>query len=329
MPLATSAGEPGATDVHQHLWPEDLLDRLRARAAPPYLRGWTLHTAGEPEYEVDPAAHDASGRVATDLADGTGTACVSLSSPLGVEALPRPEASRLIDAWHRGVRGLPDHFRAWASVPELDPDPAELGRLLAEPRFVGLQLPATTLSTPGAWERVAPLLSVAESADRPVLIHPGPVRRAAGDAPVPEWWAPVVGYGQQLHAAWWAWRAYVGRASHPQLRLVFAAAAGLAPLHEERHLVRGGSPEPVDPGIFVDSSGHGPRSLDAVVRVLGIDALVLGSDRPYAVPTPLGTVLGEAGERAVRADNPRRLLGTPDPTSSVSPEGAPRWAYAS
>jgi hypothetical protein len=31
-----------AVDVHQHLWPVQLVDRLRARSRPPYLRGWTL-----------------------------------------------------------------------------------------------------------------------------------------------------------------------------------------------------------------------------------------------------------------------------------------------
>ena len=46
-----------ATDVHQHVWPEELVDRLRARTRPPYLRDWVLHTDGEPPYDVDPSAH--------------------------------------------------------------------------------------------------------------------------------------------------------------------------------------------------------------------------------------------------------------------------------
>jgi hypothetical protein len=44
------------------------------------------------------------------------------------------------------------------------------------------------------------------------------------------------------------------------------------------------------------------------VRVLGIDALVLGSDRPYAAP--LTELFGEAATHAVRVTNPARLLGT-------------------
>src|SRR4051812_33527370 len=101
-------------DVHQHLWPDELVDRLRARSRAPYLRGWTLFTDGEPPYDVDPEAHDVATRVEADRRTGVDLSCLSLSAPLGIERLRRPEAQPLLDAWHRGVRDLPDHFRAWA-----------------------------------------------------------------------------------------------------------------------------------------------------------------------------------------------------------------------
>ncbi|HET6939831.1 MAG TPA: amidohydrolase [Nocardioides sp.] len=296
-----------AIDVHQHLWPDELVDRLRARTRPPYLRGWMLHTSGEPPYAVDHAAHDPVARMAADDADGIGLACVSLSAPLGIEALPRRDAAPLIKAWHSGVAGLPDHFRAWASVPATDPDLEGLRALLGDPRFIGLQLPATELLTPSAWERHAAVLAVAEAADVPVLVHPGPVPRTPFERDVPAWWPAVVGYTAQLTAAWWGWHAVSGRSLFPTLRLVFAAAAGLAQGHHERYTIRGGDPRAVDPDVYVDSSGYGPRALDGVVRVLGIDALVLGSDRPYAVP--LTELFGEAATHAVRVTNPARLLG--------------------
>jgi len=296
-----------AYDLHQHLWPEELVDRLRARTTVPYLRGWTLHTSGERPYDVAAADHDVAARVARDRESGIGLAWVSLSAPLGIEALPRRDAAPLIKAWHRGVAELPGHFRAWASVPASDPDLEGLRGLLGDPRFVGLQLPATQLLTPAAWERAAPVLAIAEVAGVPVLVHPGPVSRTPLDREVPGWWPAVVGYTAQLTAAWWAWHAVSGRALFPTLRLVFAAAAGLAPVHHERHAIRGGEPQPVDPEVYVDSSGYGPRALDAVVRVLGIDALVLGSDRPYAAPP--AELFGEAATRTFRVTNPVRLLG--------------------
>ena len=314
------ARETAAIDVHQHLWTPEFVEQLRARTQVPYLRGWTLHTAAEAPYEVDPQAHDVARRIAADHEAEVGAACLSLSAPLGIEDLPRAEAGPLIDAWHRGVRDLPGHFRAWASVPNEEPCLADLHALLAEDRFVGLQLPATAVACPEGWQRVGGLLLAAEVAGKPVLIHPGaePGRPLQGS--VPGWWAPVVGYVAQLSAAWWGWQAFGGRDVFPDLRLVFAAGAGLAPVHSERHLSRGGTDRPVDPNVFVDTSCYGPRALDALVRVLGIDALVLGSDRPYG--EPLSEFLGLAATHAVRVRNPRALL-------SPTPAYDQTWAVAS
>ncbi|MCW2755751.1 MAG: hypothetical protein JWQ32_3162 [Marmoricola sp.] len=311
-----------AVDVHQHLWTPEFVDRLRARTQVPYLRGWTLHTAGEPPYAVDPLSHDVERRIVADHESEVGSACLSLSAPLGIESLPRAQAAPLIDAWHRGVQELPGHFRAWASVPAVEPDVAALHTLLARDRFVGLQLPATSVASPAAWERVGALLLAAEVAGKPVLVHPGPVPTDPLRGPVPDWWHPVVGYVAQMGAAWWAWHAVGGRALFPALRLVFAAGAGLAPVHHERQRLRGGSAGHIDPLVYVDTSCYGPQALDALVRVLGIDALVLGSDRPYG--EPVREFLGAAATRAVRVTNPGRLL---EPTPLEGGESA--WAIAS
>lgn len=281
-----------AVDLHQHLWPESWVALLRERTRTPYLRGWTLHTAGEPPYDVRAMDHDVRRRIALNRRDGIELACVSLSAPIGVDE------PGLVDAWHRAARELPSHFAAWASVPAAE----DLATLLDGP-FVGLQLPTTRLLTPEAWESAGDLLRVAELSGKPVLVHPGPTV----SADVPGWWAPVVGYVGQLHAAWWAWHAYAGRKSFPDLRLVFAAGAGLAPLHHERLAARGGRVGAIDPDVFVDTSSYGPQALDALVRVLGIDALVLGSDRPYA--EPVAELFGDAATHAVRVVNPRRALG--------------------
>lgn len=294
-----------ATDVHQHLWPEELVDRLRARRRPPYLDGWTLHTRVEAPYDVDPSHHDVARRIEADQEGGVGLACVSLSAPLGIENLVRPEAGALIAAWHEGARALPDHFAAWASVPMVDPDLDELAGLLRD-GFVGVQVPATDLLSPAAWERAGDVLRVAEEAGRPVFVHPGPevVRPLAGS--LPGWWAPVVGYATQMQAAWWGWHAVHGRAMFPRLRVLFAAGAGLAPVHHERHAARGGETPTIDPRVYVDTSSYGPQALDALVRVLGVDVLALGSDRPYAAP--LDRLLGDAATYAIRVANPQRLL---------------------
>ena len=290
----------GPSDVHQHLWPPAFVERLRARTVPPRLDGWTLHLTGEPPYEVRPEDHDPALRAGLD--PDLRRIAVSLSSPLGIELLPPDEAAPLLDAWHEGVLALPRPFAGWAAAQLTAPDPDALAALLAG-GLVGLQVPATAMSTPRALERLAPLLAVAEAAGRPVLVHPGP--EPASAEPLPGWWPAAVGYVGQLQAAWWAWHT-AGRALLPRLRICFAAAAGLAPVHHERLTMRGGGPLRLDPGVFVDTSSYGRQALDAVVRVLGIDALVLGSDRPYATPTD--PALGAAARFAVRVGNPLHLL---------------------
>lgn len=303
-PVATRP--QGAVDVHQHVWPAELVEALRRRRTAPRLVGWTLHLAGEPAYDVCASDHDVTGRAGRELLDAD-LVLASLSSPLGLEDLADDDALELLDVWHRGAAELPEPFGAWASASRVELDPSGLDRLLGN-GFRGLQVPATWLSSPQALESVAPLLAVAEARDRPVLVHPGPADPVATQG-LPSWWPALVPYVAQLHAAWWSWHV-AGRALFPTLRICFAAGAGLAPIQHERLVARGGrlTPpgRPLDRDVFVDTSSYGPQAVDALVRVLGIDAIVLGSDRPYANPAALG--LGAAADRAIAHTNPIRLL---------------------
>ena len=70
--------------------------------------------------------------------------------------------------------------------------------------------------------------------------------------------------------------------------------------------MRGAGSGAVDPDAFLEASSYGARALDAIVRVVGIDVLVHGSDRPYAQPVDGG--LGHAAEHCLRLRNPLRLL---------------------
>ena len=110
-----------------------------------------------------------------------------------------------------------------------------------------------------------------------------------------------------MSAAWHALAAF-GRARHPGLRVVFAMLAGLGPLHAERLAARGGPAEAIhDPLVWFDSSSYGARTLDSMLRMVGVDRLVHGSDRPViAAPA---RALGDAVEYALTTVNPQRALG--------------------
>ncbi len=301
-----TAAAQALIDVHQHLWPAELIDALRARTRAPRLDGWTLYLAGEPPYQLRRQDHDQRARQMLEQAT---LALVSLSSPLGLEDLDPSEGGPLLQSWHAGAARLPPPFRAWAAVTRTEPDLAELKDLLGA-GFAGLQIPASWMANPAALESLSPVLEVCQAADRPVLVHPGPLLAEPDIGRLPAWWAAVAGYPAQLQSAWWSWQV-TGRSLLPDLRICFAAGAGLAPVHHERFQARGGSTGAVDPSVFVETSSYGPQAIDALIRALGIDVIVAGSDRPYCQPSDFRAPpfhLGNAAALAITSSNPRRFL---------------------
>jgi 6-methylsalicylate decarboxylase len=286
-------------DVHQHLWPPALVDELRRRRQPPYLDGWVLHLDGEAPYAVDPADHDLNRRAAQE----DGLVLLSLSSPLGIESLAPAEAHGLLDAWHGFADDLPADYGLWAAPALVEPDLDGLAKTLAHDRIHGLQMPATALATPSALENLAPVLATAQQADLPVLVHPGPATDPAAGGP--GWWPALTSYVAQQSAAWHSWH-IAGRSLLPTLRIAFVALAGLAPLHHERLAQRGGELGAIDRHVYYETSSYGTQAIDAMSRVVGVDPLVNGSDRPYAEPTDPG--LGEALSHAIFVANPHHLL---------------------
>ena len=298
-----------AIDVHQHLWPDQVLTLLEGRSEAPCARWdngrWTIDLVGEPAFAVDPAEHDPDTRSGEVAADGLDGAIVALSSPIGIEGLPLDQAEPLIDAWHDAASELPDALEWWASLPLADPDPRRVEEAL-DRGATGLVLPAAAIATADGLATLAPVLAVLESRLAPLFVHPGPATAGRpGDAP---WWSPSTAYVAELHAAWHAFAAW-GRPAHPRLHVLFAALAGLAPLHAERTAGRGGpaAAEP-DPLVFYDASSYGASALRAMACRVGPAQIVHGTDRPViAVPTT--RPLGHDAHEAMRTHNAARLLG--------------------
>ncbi len=131
--------------MHQHIWTEPLLDALEARDELPLVRridGVTvLHSRGEQPYVIDETAEQPARRASLVGADSLELAVIALSSPIGIEALPRDDALELIDAHLQGVAELPDVFAAWGPVALDRPDAGDVDDRLAR-GCVGVSLPA-------------------------------------------------------------------------------------------------------------------------------------------------------------------------------------------
>jgi 6-methylsalicylate decarboxylase len=317
-------------DVHQHLWTEPLVQALQARRELPFVRrehGLTvLFLAGERPYVIERSSETPARRAALVERDGLDRALVCLSSPLGIESLPREQALGLIDAYHEGALALGEPFGAWGTIALDRADPHDVDRALAR-GCVGVSLPAGALASVEAVSRLRPVLRRLERAAAPLLIHPGPgpgaahARSAVAGEPSladPLWWSALTRYVSEMHAAWLAF-VTAGRAEHPRLRVVFTMLAGLAPLHAERLRSRGGPAAlGVDPLIFYETSSYGPQTVRRLAEAVGAGQLLYGSDRPVADPAEHG-ILGELDWDAV-ADGTRRALGArvqPAPASKA------------
>lgn len=277
------------------------MEALSARREFPFIRHENglavLYLADERPYVIDLSSETPARRASLVERDGLDRALVCLSSPLGIESLPRDEAVPLLDAYHAGALALEDPFGVWGALPLRDPDPDDVDVLLAR-GCVGVSLPAGAISTLAGIARLREVLGRLESLDAPLLVHAGPERPARGELRAreisleePLWWPAMTRYVSGMQAAWLAFIA-AGRAAHPELRVIFTMLAGLAPLHIDRLCARGGPGTCSQDALsFYDTSSYGPAMARTVSDALG-GQLLYGSDRPVVEPSELGMPAG-------------------------------------
>jgi 6-methylsalicylate decarboxylase len=295
-------------DVHQHIWTEPLLDALASREALPFVRRdhgvITLHCVGEQPYLIDVDAESPDRRARLVRDDAIDLALIAVSSPIGIEALPRKGSQALLQAHLAGVAALGAEFAAWGPLALEEPDPDDVDDLIAG-GCVGISLPAGALAGPERLQVIGPVLERVAARAVPLLVHPGPAPRQSvpeGSLNEPLWWRALTDYVAQMQAAWLTFAA-CGRREHPNLVLLFAMLAGGAPLLAERLAARGGPTVDLrDPGVFYDSSSYGPGAIEAMARRVGPDQLVYGSDRPVVEPA-------RTGREALLQANGARLMG--------------------
>ncbi len=274
--------------------------------------GWWLEIAGEPASPIDVEGDAVGARRRLLATDGVDRALIAHSPALGIEGLPPDEARALADAHAEGVAELGAAFGLWAVLPLADAGPAEVDRVL-DAGAVGVCLPSGALATPAHVEALGPVLQRLAERDAPVFVHPGPDPAAtpAGQDPgVPLWWPALAAYVPGMHVAWHAFAA-AGRDAHPDLRVLWAMLAGLAPLHAERLVTRGGPANAArDANAFYDTSSYGAEAQRSMARAVGIEHLLHGSDRPVVAPPKAPGALGQPAWDALTRRNPARLLGS-------------------
>jgi hypothetical protein len=276
-------------DLHQHLWPEQLVEALARRKSPPRLAGTVLELAGERSTEIDLGAHDLETRLALLDRNEIDVAVLSLQPTLGID-------DELGEVYEAGIRELVA---------------ASSGRLVAlavgraVDGFPGVCVAASEL---GALDAIAPTLDVLARSGAFLFVHPGPAH-TPDDAP--HWWPAVVDYTAQMQAAYAAWLAS-GAERWPGLKVVFAILAGGAPFQFERLSSRGvAGRELLHENVYFETASYGRRALEICLATFGVNQLCLGTDTPVIDPQPtLDAVrgFGDAVTDALCNVNPSRLL---------------------
>jgi hypothetical protein len=300
-------------DVHQHLWSAPLVAALERRAEAPRIRReglrWRLDLPGEPSCGIDVDGDDPDRRAGLVCVDGLDRALIAPSPALGA-------ARDVLDAYHAGCAELPETFGAWGALDHRTAVPGDVDALLGA-GFAGVCLPSNALASPAALDRVGPLLECLERRGAPLFVHPGGGSNEPG---APAWFTALTDYVTGMHTAWHAFAA-AGRPAHPGLRVLWAMLAGGAPLHAERLAARGGPASAVlDHDSFYDSSSYGFELIEATARVVGLNQVVHGSDRP--VVAPVTAPLGPEAWHAMTVRAPAALLGTRAAVTMAAPIAA-------
>jgi hypothetical protein len=261
-------------DVHQHLWPEQLLSALSRRREAPRLDGTRLELR-EGSFETDFSVHDLDTRLALLDRDEIDVAVVSLPPTLGSD-----EAPELAEAYDEGILEV-----ASASGGRILPLAAGAER----DRFAGTCVSAQRVVRGGLGRRT-----------KPVFVHPGYAPRPP--ASFPGWWAPVVDYTAQMQAAFAGFLARGGA----DVPVIFAIMGGGAPFQLER-LGQRGDTDALAPNVYFDTASYGRRAIELTVSACGADRIVYGSDTPVMESGPTRAATGALFD-VFASENPGKLF---------------------
>ncbi|MFE9428682.1 amidohydrolase family protein [Kitasatospora sp. NPDC006697] len=266
-------------------------------------------------------------------ANGIAMQVLSLTVP-GIEADPDParavaNAGYVNDSLAAIVAAHPDRFAAFAALPLQDPAAAvaELRRAVGELGFKGVlvndHIQGRYLDDPA----FDPVWATLVDLDVPLYLHPG--------MPPADSWHVLSGH-PEMDGALWSWQATTGGHAmrivlsgvfdrHPRARMILGHAGEFLPFQLSRFDSRYATlstPAPLlrspsqyfGSNVLATTSGIlAPAAIEALVHVLGPEAVLFAVDYPYertgaAVAALEQADLPEEVKHRIGSDNARALL---------------------
>jgi aminocarboxymuconate-semialdehyde decarboxylase len=288
-------------DVHNHFYPPEYLDALRAGDSAVTL---TVDAEGNPcvhypgDFNVAVRGHrDIAYRQGILEDEGVDTQVITFTTP-GTHVEPPERAARFArlvnDAFATIVRERAPRFRALATLPLCDPaeSVAELSRAMTKLGFPGAMLFSNVNGVALADPRFHPLYAEADRLGAVLHIHPtDPV---GVEAMTDYWLMPLVGFlfDTTLAAAKLVFAGIPER--YPNIKWVLSHLGGAIPYLAER-LDRGWEAFPdcrVDIArkpseylrrFYFDTVNFDPKAVRLAVDFAGASQILAGSDYPHQI----------------------------------------------
>ena len=326
----------GAIDIHAHYFPQKFLD-LFAREGP--AMGAVFDTSGDrgPIVQVGTMRVGPLARKFTDLQERLadmdrqeiGVQALSLTEPMvywAGDELGHRLAAAFNDGLAEAHQAYPDRFVGLAMLPMQAPDLAlsELERVAKIPGIVGVYMATRILEDELSEPRFFPIYERIEALGWPIFLHPinviGIERLKARF-----YLNNLLGnpFDSAIAAAHLIFGEVLDR--FPSLTFCLPHAGGAFPYLVGRvnhgWEVRPECQHLKEPPVnylrrfYYDTISHSPEALDYLLKLVGIDRVVVGSDYCFDMGTsqpraPIIThpTLTEAEEKAVLIDNAFKLL---------------------
>jgi aminocarboxymuconate-semialdehyde decarboxylase len=329
----------GPIDVHAHYYPEAFLDLVRGEGAAHGVE-WRMVESRGPQFKVGhvvtgplgPAYMDLDARLEAMDAQGVGVHALSLSQPMVYWAgrqLGAKLAATFNEELARAHELHPRRLVGLAALPMHAPDLAagEVERAAKLPGVRGFYVATNVLGSDLSDAAFFRVYERIEALGLPLFLHPvfviGPERLA------PFYLTNLLGnpFESAIAAAHLIFGGVLDR--FPGLTVVLPHAGGAFPWligrlnrgWEKRADLRTIERAPVDylRRFYYDTVGYSDQVLEYLVRVIGADRVLMGSDYcfPIAYEQPVNVVadnraLSEEAKHAIVEANARKLLRLSD-----------------
>lgn len=293
-------------DMHSHYYGGGLVDVLLARQRRPFLRlrddGVTVMVAMNGEFPFTEHYHNHRVGLGEMKATALTHRLLTFPGALGVDLLPASEIAQPIANYNNHLAQLTEETAGaligLAGLPLADMELAcgEVRRIRRDLGLPGVILPSNYFNTLTDMEEMRPLLAAANENGCHIMLHPGlKVAEEPPPRPTDNTQYRLSAVELQSSAAQVALTVILSDMLeiYPNVTFQIVNLGGTLPFIFERleSIARHRNPDEPFPTnrlrrLWYDCASLGPRALEAAVRVLGADRIMLGSDYPIFKDDP-------------------------------------------